>query len=137
MGSTRGCWRSRSAHCAVPTLRVSLAKRLFQRRRSRCTPCSREPQAHGLAGLRAGCVIGDPARLESVREVVPPYSLSVFAVAGWRAALRDREYLDWYRAQVSESREILYAACDRLQLPYLKSAGNFVLINVARAGSPG
>lgn len=93
-------------------------------------------KAHGLAGLRAGCLIGDPARLEPVRGVVPPFSLSVFAVAGWRAALRDREHLQWYRAQVSESRELLYAACDRLGLPYWRSAGNFVLINVARAGAP-
>jgi histidinol-phosphate aminotransferase len=93
-------------------------------------------KAHGLAGLRAGCLIGDPARLEAVRDAVPPYSLSVFAAAGWRAALRDREYLDWYRTQVSESRELLYAACDRLGLPYWKSAGNFVLINVSRSGEP-
>ena len=71
-----------------------------------------------------------------MRDAVPPYSLSVFAVAGWRAALRDRDHLDWYRAQVSESRELLYAACDRLGLPYWKSAGNFVLINVERAGEP-
>jgi histidinol-phosphate aminotransferase len=49
-------------------------------------------KAHGLAGLRAGCLIGDPARLEPVREAIPPFSLSVFAAAGWRAALRDREY---------------------------------------------
>ena len=93
-------------------------------------------KAHGLAGLRAGCLIGDPTRLETVRGVVPPYSLSVFSVAGWRAALRDRDHLHWYRAQVSESRELLYGACDRLQLPYWKSAGNFVLINVERAGEP-
>jgi histidinol-phosphate aminotransferase len=93
-------------------------------------------KAHGLAGLRAGCLIGDPGRIEPAREVVPPYSLSVFAVAGWRAALRDREHLDWYRAQVSESRELLYAACDRIGLPYRKSAGNFVLINVERIGAP-
>lgn len=94
-------------------------------------------KAHGLAGLRAGCLIGDPARLESVREVVPPYSLSVFAVAGWRAALRDREYLDWYREQVLESRELIYASCERIGLPYWRSAGNFVLINVQRAGTAG
>ena len=93
-------------------------------------------KAHGLAGLRAGCLIGDPARLESIRSAVPPYSLSVFAVAGWRAALKDREYLDWYRTQVTESRELLYASCERLRLPYWKSAGNFVLINVSRAGDP-
>jgi histidinol-phosphate aminotransferase len=94
-------------------------------------------KAHGLAGLRAGCLIGDPTRLEAARNVVPPYSLSVFAVAGWRAALSDREQLDWYRAQVSESRDLIYAACDRLRLPYWKSAGNFVLINVSRSGEPG
>jgi histidinol-phosphate aminotransferase len=93
-------------------------------------------KAHGLAGLRAGCLIGDPARLDAIRSAVPPYSLSVFAVAGWRAALRDREYLAWYRTQVEESRELLYAACDRLNLPYWKSAGNFVLINVGAVSDP-
>jgi histidinol-phosphate aminotransferase len=93
-------------------------------------------KAHGLAGLRAGCLIGAPARLEPIRCAVPPYSLSVFAVAGWRAALRDREHLAWYRTQVEESRGILYAACERLGLPYWKSAGNFVLIDVSGSGDP-
>lgn len=93
-------------------------------------------KAHGLAGLRAGCLIGNPDRLEAVRNAVPPYSVSVFAVAGWRAALHDRDYLEWYRMQVAESRELLYAACRRLGLPYWTSAGNFVLINVSRSGRP-
>jgi histidinol-phosphate aminotransferase len=93
-------------------------------------------KAHGLAGLRAGCLIGDPERLQPIRSAVPPFSLSVFAVAGWRAALRDREYLAWYRTQVEESRELLYAACERLRLSYWKSAGNFVLINMGTAGDP-
>ena len=93
-------------------------------------------KAHGLAGLRAGCVIGDADRIEALRSAVPPYSLSVFAVAGWRAALKDREYLAWYRTQVEESRELLYAACARLKLPFWRSAGNFVLINVSAVGDP-
>jgi len=41
-----------------------------------------------------------------------------------------------YRTQVEESRELLYAACERLKLPYWKSAGNFVLINVSGVGDP-
>jgi histidinol-phosphate aminotransferase len=87
-------------------------------------------KAHGLAGLRAGCLIGAPSRLEMVREVVPPYSLSVFAVAGWRAALRDPQYLASYRKQVEDSRNLLYAACERLGLRYWRSGANFVLIKV-------
>ncbi len=62
--------------------------------------------------------------------------MSVFAAEGWRAALKDREHLDWYRAQVAQSRDLVYAACERLSLPYWKSAGNFVLIDVSRLGSP-
>lgn len=69
--------------------------------------------------------------------MVPPFSLSVFAAVGWQAALKDRKHLDWYRAQVAASRDLVYAACDRLLLPYWKSAGNFVLIDVSRAGDPG
>jgi histidinol-phosphate aminotransferase len=93
-------------------------------------------KAHGLAGLRAGCLIGDPSRLDDIRNVVPPYSISVFAVAGWRAALRDRDYLNWYREQVVESKDLLYATCQRFDLPFWPSAGNFVLINVSRIGDP-
>lgn len=93
-------------------------------------------KAHGLAGLRAGCLVGDPERLDAIRCAVPPYSLSVFAVAGWRAALRDRDYLAWYRTQVEESRDLLYAACRRMNLPFWKSAGNFVLIDVSKVGDP-
>jgi len=89
-----------------------------------------------LAGLRAGCLIGDPRTLDAARQVVPPFSMSVFAAVGWRAALKDREHLDWYRSQVAASRELVYAACERLALPYWKSAGNFVLIDVSRAGDP-
>jgi histidinol-phosphate aminotransferase len=93
-------------------------------------------KAHGLAGLRAGCLIGDTDRLLPVRSAVPPFSLSVFATAGWRAALKDRSHLDWYRSQVDESRELIYTACQHHGLPYWKSAGNFVLIDVRRLGQP-
>jgi histidinol-phosphate aminotransferase len=92
-------------------------------------------KAHGLAGLRAGCLIGDPRRLEALREVVPPYNLNVFTVAGLRAALRDRAHVEWYRTQADESRRLLYEACDRLGFRYWRSAGNFVLIRVGDEAS--
>src|SRR5207244_8115897 len=47
-------------------------------------------KAHGLAGLRAGCLIGDPARLDGIRNAVPPCSLSGLGVGGLTAVIRGR-----------------------------------------------
>ena len=87
-------------------------------------------KAHGLAGLRAGCVIGDPDRLEPIRNVMPPYNINVMTAAGWRAALADRTHLAWYQNEVATSKQLVYQLCDKLHLKYWKSAGNFVLIRV-------
>jgi len=89
-------------------------------------------KAHGLAGLRAGCVIGDPDRLEPIRNVMPPYNINVLTAAGWRAALADRTHLAWYQNEVAASKQLVYQLCDKLHLEYWKSAGNFVLIRVGR-----
>ena len=94
-------------------------------------------KAHGLAGLRAGCLIGDPERLDADpqrRAAVTASACSRSPAGARRCAIAST--LAWYRTQVEESRELLYAACERLTLPYWKSAGNFVLINVSRAGDP-
>jgi len=88
-------------------------------------------KGHGLAALRAGAVIAQPETLAPLRRVVPPYSLNVCAMAGLLAALEDADYLEWYRDQVRQSRELIYAACRRLRLSYWESGANFVLI---RAG---
>ena len=85
-------------------------------------------KAHGLAGMRAGCLIGHPERLEPIRNVIPTFNVSVLTAAGWRAALADRAYLAAYQRQVAESKALVYAFCERMKLEYWKSAGNFVLV---------
>jgi histidinol-phosphate aminotransferase len=88
-------------------------------------------KAYGLAGMRVGALVGREDVITRMRRVLPPYSLNVFVVAALEAALADRAYMDGYRAQVRESRELLYAACDRWGLGYVRSEANFVLV---RAG---
>jgi len=88
-------------------------------------------KAFGLAGLRIGCLVGAPATLDPVRRAVPVYSVNVAAVAAVLAALDDPDHLNDYLRQVVESKALLYAACDRLGLAYVKSRSNFVLV---RAG---
>jgi histidinol-phosphate aminotransferase len=85
-------------------------------------------KAFGLAGLRIGAITGDPETLEPIRLAVPVYSVNVAATVAVQAALADREYVADYLRQVEESKALLYAACDRLGLNYVKSAANFVLV---------
>jgi histidinol-phosphate aminotransferase len=92
-------------------------------------------KAHGLAGLRAGALIANAATLEPIRRIVPPYSINAIVAAALPAALGDREYLRWYLAQVTESKPLLYAAFDRLGIPYWPSHANFVLARPADAVS--
>jgi histidinol-phosphate aminotransferase len=85
-------------------------------------------KAYGLAGLRAGAVVGHPETLAPLSRVVPPFSLNIYAATALAAGLGDTEYYEWYLDQVRESKALLYRALDRLGLRYWPSAANFVLI---------
>jgi histidinol-phosphate aminotransferase len=87
-------------------------------------------KAYGLAGLRVGVVIGDPATIARLARVVPPFSINACAAAALAAGLADRAYYDWYLAQVNESKARLYAALRKLGVQYWDSAANFVLARV-------
>jgi len=84
-------------------------------------------KAYGLAGIRAGAVVGARQTIDSFRRVAPPYSLNVCAAAALPAAFADHNYYDWYVSQVARSREMLYAGFDKLGVRYWKSDANFVL----------
>jgi histidinol-phosphate aminotransferase len=86
-------------------------------------------KAYGLAGLRAGAVIGDRATIAPFRQVVPPFSLNVCAAVALTAAFEDVEYYEWYRHQVRTSKTMVYDALDRFDVRYWRSAANFVLVD--------
>jgi histidinol-phosphate aminotransferase len=85
-------------------------------------------KAFGLAGLRAGALVGASDTLDPARYAIPVYSLNIAAVVAVQAALDDTAYVQEYLRQVKESKALLYAACDRLGLAYAKSSSNFVLV---------
>ena len=85
-------------------------------------------KAFGLAGLRIGCLVGAPAVLDPIRLAIPVYSVSIAAVTAIQAALGDLDHLRNYLEQVETSKGLLYAACDRLGLSYVRSRSNFVLV---------
>jgi histidinol-phosphate aminotransferase len=87
-------------------------------------------KAYGLAGMRIGVVIGQQQSLDPVRAVTLPFNVNVVALAALHAALGDPDFLPRYAAEVHQSRELLYAACRHLGLPYWESAANYVLVQV-------
>lgn len=87
-------------------------------------------KVYGIAGLRAGAVIGAPATLAPIARVIPPYSLNAWAAAALPVAIADREYRAWYLAQAAASRALLLDACTRFGLETWPSAANFLLIRV-------
>ena len=86
-------------------------------------------KASGLAGMRVGVMIASPEILAPIRRCMPLFNLNVVAVAALRAAIGDPSFRTWYLAQAKESKELVYAACERAGLKYWKSAANFVLID--------
>lgn len=86
-------------------------------------------KAYGLAGMRVGVMIASPAVLAPIRSAMPLFNLNVVAVAALRAAIADPSFRTWYVAQATESKALVYAACERAGLRYWKSAANFVLID--------
>ena len=93
------------------------------RRRHRSSPASRRmpnvvvgrtfAKAYGLAGLRVGCLVAQPATSSSrCAASSPPYSVNVFAAAALGAALGDRGLPRAVPATRSrQSRRLLYDAC--------------------------
>ncbi len=87
-------------------------------------------KAHGLAGLRAGALVGDPATLAPLRAIVAPYTINAATAIALPVALEDTEHFESYCGQVRESKTLLYAALDRLRIKYWRSAANFVLVSL-------
>jgi histidinol-phosphate aminotransferase len=88
-------------------------------------------KAFGLAGLRIGCLVGASEVLDPVRAAIPVYSVNIAAVVAVQAALADPAFVEDYLRQTTESKALLYAACERWGLKYWESEANFVLV---RAG---
>ncbi len=93
-------------------------------------------KAYGMAGLRVGYgFMSSPALAEAFHRVRNTFNLNVVAQAAALAAFEDQDYM-WARVKecVAE-RERLRVHIEALGLRCLKSAGNFLLIEVPMEGT--
>lgn len=87
-------------------------------------------KAYGLAGLRIGYGIAQPEITATLNRVRSAFNTNSFAQVAAMAALGDVEFVRTTRELNDRGREQFYQGLDRLALPYVRSAGNFVLVHV-------
>ncbi len=89
-------------------------------------------KAYGLAGLRVGFGIAQPALTDLLNRIRQPFNVNSLAQAAAVAALADDVYLQKSAAINAEGYAQLTSAFDQMGIEYVPSFGNFVLF---RAGS--
>jgi len=87
-------------------------------------------KAYGLAGLRVGFAIAQPAVTDLMNRIRQPFNVNSLAQAAAIAALNDKEFLAKGAENNAQGYKQLTAAFDELGLEYVPSFGNFVLVRV-------
>ena len=88
-------------------------------------------KAYGLAGARLGYAVGPEPIIDTLERVRPPFNVSIPAQAAGVAALTDTAHLKRTVALVAREKEIMERALKKMEIPVVRSAGNFLLIQVS------
>ena len=87
-------------------------------------------KAYGLAGLRIGFGIAQPAITDLLNRIRQPFNVNSLAQAAAVAALNDKPFLQRSAEINAAGYAQLTAAFDDLKLNYVPSFGNFVMVKV-------
>ncbi len=87
-------------------------------------------KAYGLAGLRVGFAIAQPALTDLMNRIRQPFNVNSLAQAAAVAALNDKPFLEKGARNNAEGYRQFIAAFEALGLEYVPSFGNFVLVRV-------
>jgi histidinol-phosphate aminotransferase len=87
-------------------------------------------KAYGLAGLRVGFGIAQPAITDLLNRIRQPFNVNSVAQAAAIAALNDRAFLQQSARINADGYQQLIGAFKELGLEYIPSYGNFVMVKV-------
>lgn len=93
-------------------------------------------KAYGLAALRVGYGICQPAIADAMNRVRQPFNVNSLALAAALAALEDEAYLAETRRINREGMAQLEAGFSALGLSWIFSRGNFIAVDLAREAAP-
>jgi histidinol-phosphate aminotransferase len=89
-------------------------------------------KAYGLSGLRVGYCVGEPRFCAFMEKTRQPFNINSLAQAGALAALDDKAFLRTTRSVVLAGKKYLYKQLAALELAYVPSVANFILVDVGR-----
>lgn len=92
-------------------------------------------KAYGLAGLRVGFAVAQPPITDLLNRIRQPFNVNSLAQAAAIAALGDEAFLEKSRVLNRAGIAQLQAGFERLELRYVPSYGNFVLVEVGDAAA--
>lgn len=84
----------------------------------------------GMAAMRLGCLMSQPANIGWLHKAQSPYSVNTLAVMAARVAIQDRPYIANYVAEVGAALGLLREGLDRLGIGYYPTQGNFLLMKI-------
>ncbi|MCR4428505.1 MAG: histidinol-phosphate transaminase [Caldiserica bacterium] len=87
-------------------------------------------KAYGIAGLRLGYGIGHPQVIATLNKIKEPFAVNLLAQAAGIKALEDQEFVRRTVEAINREKEFLYREFERLELSYVRSYTNFVLVEV-------
>jgi histidinol-phosphate aminotransferase len=91
---------------------------------------------YALAGLRVGYGIARPEIIRAVHQVREPFNVNAVAQAAALGSLRDPNQVSRSRRANAEGKEFLAVAFRALDLPFVETHANFVLVDVRRPCRP-
>ncbi len=86
-------------------------------------------KAYGLSGLRIGYGVSKASLAGCLEKVREPFNVNILAQEAARAALKDASFLNRTLTHVRKERAFLYRALGRMDIRYIESATNFILID--------
>lgn len=91
-------------------------------------------KAYGLASLRVGYAIADPAFIAQIEPTREPFNVSRIAQAATAEAIKDQGFIKESVEKNTKGLEQFYAFCEKEGLSYYPSQANFILIQLDVSG---
>ena len=85
---------------------------------------------YGLAGLRVGYGVAGEEIIDCLNRIREPFNVNSLAQAAALACLADQPYYRTLARKIERQREVLYRGIRKLELKYVESYTNFVLIDM-------